>query len=131
MFFFLMIRRPPRSTRTDTLFPYTTLFRSEAASYAKPSRLVTVNQAAAREDENGEGQPTQQSAGRTIRLPSELLEAIFEAGRKGLSIPRYKGRGETNAEQRWETTHDPSNRSILHVEPGQASRPEETFTTPM
>src|SRR3546814_1282316 len=31
MFFFLMIRRPPRSTRTDTLFPYTTLFRSEAA----------------------------------------------------------------------------------------------------
>src|SRR3546814_5331073 len=30
MFFFLMIRRPPRSTRTDTLFPYTTLFRSSA-----------------------------------------------------------------------------------------------------
>src|SRR3546814_10989370 len=29
MFFFLMIRRPPRTTRTDTLFPYTTLFRSE------------------------------------------------------------------------------------------------------
>src|SRR3546814_10063101 len=34
-FFFLMIRRPPRSTRTDTLFPYTTLFRStEAAGHA-------------------------------------------------------------------------------------------------
>src|SRR3546814_12716932 len=31
VFFFLMIRRPPRSTRTDTLFPYTTLFRSLAA----------------------------------------------------------------------------------------------------
>src|SRR3546814_18584778 len=31
MFFFLMIRRPPRSTRTDTLFPYTTLFRSDLA----------------------------------------------------------------------------------------------------
>src|SRR3546814_2155163 len=31
-FFFLMIRRPPRSTRTDTLFPYTTLFRSGAAA---------------------------------------------------------------------------------------------------
>src|SRR3546814_19308546 len=31
VFFFLMIRRPPRSTRTDTLFPYTTLFRSQAA----------------------------------------------------------------------------------------------------
>src|SRR3546814_2067015 len=32
VFFFLMIRRPPRSTRTDTLFPYTTLFRSAASS---------------------------------------------------------------------------------------------------
>src|SRR3546814_19001534 len=31
LFFFLMIRRPPRSTRTDTLFPYTTLFRSHKA----------------------------------------------------------------------------------------------------
>src|SRR3546814_3292281 len=33
-FFFLMIRRPPRSTRTDTLFPYTTLFRSELGNAA-------------------------------------------------------------------------------------------------
>src|SRR3546814_7092591 len=32
-FFFLMIRRPPRSTRTDTLFPYTTLFRSPGTRY--------------------------------------------------------------------------------------------------
>src|SRR3546814_11039004 len=36
VFFFLMIRRPPRSTRTDTLFPYTTLFRSPPVS-AQPS----------------------------------------------------------------------------------------------
>src|SRR3546814_5620139 len=34
-FFFLMIRRPPRSTRTDTLFPYTTLFRSEVRELAE------------------------------------------------------------------------------------------------
>src|SRR3546814_7326369 len=33
LFFFLMIRRPPRSTRTDTLFPYTTLFRSRPPSF--------------------------------------------------------------------------------------------------
>src|SRR3546814_15761946 len=37
VFFFLMIRRPPRSTRTDTLFPYTTLFRS-----TDPAALVTL-----------------------------------------------------------------------------------------
>src|SRR3546814_14554713 len=36
MFFFLMIRRPPRSTRTDTLFPYTTLFRSLLPPFALP-----------------------------------------------------------------------------------------------
>src|SRR3546814_16152693 len=40
--FFLMIRRPPRSTRTDTLFPYTTLFRSNHAAIAA-SELVADN----------------------------------------------------------------------------------------
>src|SRR3546814_6561548 len=40
MFFFLMIRRPPRSTRTDTLCPYTTLFRSVIPSY-KPGVTMT------------------------------------------------------------------------------------------
>src|SRR3546814_16843791 len=38
LFFFLMIRRPPRSTRTDTLFPYTTLFRSLAGSGCNTGR---------------------------------------------------------------------------------------------
>src|SRR3546814_9572619 len=37
LFFFLMIRRPPRSTRTDTLFPYTTLFRSELGITSPPA----------------------------------------------------------------------------------------------
>src|SRR3546814_16991997 len=36
--FFLMIRRPPRSTRTDTLFPYTTLFRSKVGETAKEKK---------------------------------------------------------------------------------------------
>src|SRR3546814_21023326 len=40
-FFFLMIRRPPRSTRTDTLFPYTTLFRSRRASNSRSSPSMT------------------------------------------------------------------------------------------
>src|SRR3546814_14864150 len=42
LFFFLMIRRPPRSTRTDTLFPYTTLFRSRiAVQFMTPVMLLT------------------------------------------------------------------------------------------
>src|SRR3546814_20721256 len=45
VFFFLMRRRPPRSTRTDTLFPYTTLFRSEAhghvdEEYPSPMEII-------------------------------------------------------------------------------------------
>src|SRR3546814_20044457 len=43
-FFFLMIRRPPRSTRTDTLFPYTTLFRSHTAAHrARRDALVALS----------------------------------------------------------------------------------------
>src|SRR3546814_15943659 len=46
-FFFLMIRRPPRSTRTDTLFPYTTLFRSEQyfhlASHPVPANHIRLS----------------------------------------------------------------------------------------
>src|SRR3546814_8016826 len=50
MFFFLMIRRPPRSTRTDTLFPYTTLFRSAAERTGlvdRPARCDLLHQFAA------------------------------------------------------------------------------------
>src|SRR3546814_17448896 len=43
-FFFLMIRRPPRSTRTDTLFPYTTLFRSEIFERFAVGREVAQRQ---------------------------------------------------------------------------------------
>src|SRR3546814_3763184 len=44
-FFFLMLRRPPRSTRTDTLFPYTTLFRSLARSRSRVrTRLARARQ---------------------------------------------------------------------------------------
>src|SRR3546814_5950911 len=42
VFFFLMIRRPPRSTRTDTLFPYTPLFRSQAGSDVSGIRTAAV-----------------------------------------------------------------------------------------
>src|SRR3546814_343107 len=46
--FFLMIRRPPRSTRTDTLFPYTTLFRSVRAQHRRPGHVDHPQQARAR-----------------------------------------------------------------------------------
>ncbi len=60
--------------------------------------------------------------------PSQLLDAILAAGRKGLSIQRYKGLGEMNAEQLWETTLDPQNRSMLVVQVDQADVADEIFT---
>jgi DNA gyrase subunit B len=63
-----------------------------------------------------------------VTRPSELLEAILAAGRKGLAIQRYKGLGEMNAEQLWETTLDPDNRSMLRVEVEQADIADEIFS---
>jgi DNA gyrase subunit B len=63
-----------------------------------------------------------------VTRPSAFLEAVLERGRKGLSIQRYKGLGEMNAEQLWETTLDPANRSLLKVEIAQADVADEIFT---
>jgi DNA gyrase subunit B len=64
----------------------------------------------------------------TISRPTQLLEAIFAAGRKGLSISRYKGLGEMNAEQLWETTLDPEARILLQVKVEDADVTDEIFT---
>jgi DNA gyrase subunit B len=63
-----------------------------------------------------------------VTRPSELLDAVLAAGRKGLSIQRYKGLGEMNPEQLWETTLDPNVRSLLRVEVAQADVADEIFT---
>jgi len=82
------------------------LAASEAASYAAPARL-----AAAR-----------------VTRPSDLLSAVLEAGRKGLAIQRYKGLGEMNAEQLWETTLDPAARTLLRVDADEADLADDIFT---
>jgi DNA gyrase subunit B len=68
------------------------------------------------------------AAGSLITRPSELLDAVLAAGRKGLAVSRYKGLGEMNAEQLWETTLDPSHRSLLRVEIEQADLADDIFT---
>jgi DNA gyrase subunit B len=64
---------------------------------------------------------------REIRSPSELLEAILEWGRKGMGLQRYKGLGEMNPEQLWETTLDENARSLLAVKVQHADEADELF----
>ncbi len=63
--------------------------------------------------------------------PAGLVEAIMELGRRGIEINRYKGLGEMNPDQLWETTLDPEARSLLQVRVSHEDLAEETFSTLM
>ena len=105
-----------------------TLAAEQADAYAMPSRLVSIKAAERAEAGSDEDEAPADPKGVVVGRPSELLEAVFASGRKGLSIARYKGLGEMNAEQLWETTLDPANRSLLRVEVSQADVADEIFT---
>ncbi len=63
-----------------------------------------------------------------ISGPMALLDAIFATGRRGLTMQRYKGLGEMNAEQLWETTLDPNARSLLQVKVPDATDADSLFS---
>jgi DNA gyrase subunit B len=68
---------------------------------------------------------------REITGPSRLVETVVEFGRKGVEVNRYKGLGEMNPDQLWETTLDPNARTLLQVRVSHADSAEETFSTLM
>ena len=117
------------------------LAAAQAETYATPVNLVRAGDAA-EETEAEPLAPTDPLAGEaeeaapapaatiegSISRPTQLLDAIFAAGRKGLSISRYKGLGEMNAEQLWETTLDPEARVLLQVKVEDADVTDEIFT---
>src|SRR3546814_16653915 len=88
-FFFLMIRRPPRSTRTDTLFPYTTLFRS--AKIAPQRQLVGgpgFRSAPLGRKRQGGGEITQHSPGLPLgRALKTQLALLRQASRRPWRLP--------------------------------------------
>ncbi|MEG3087849.1 DNA topoisomerase (ATP-hydrolyzing) subunit B [Sphingomonas sp. PB4P5] len=114
------------------------LAEEQAESFEQTARLVSTKAAAAQAEAeeaaaDAEEDAPQAAASSTkgttmVARPSQLLDAVLAAGRKGLTISRYKGLGEMNAEQLWETTLDPQNRSLLRVEVDQADVADEIFT---
>jgi DNA gyrase subunit B len=63
-----------------------------------------------------------------VHGPASLLDAVLESGRKGLKVQRYKGLGEMNADQLWETTLDANARTLLQVKVEHADEADELFT---
>ena len=75
---------------------------------------------------------TEMVIGAAIEVHKEMgpgyLEAVYEAGRKGVDLQRYKGLGEMNPEQLWETTLDPNIRTLLQVKIGDIAEADEIFS---
>ena len=111
------------------------LAAERTGDYAGVAKLVPLKGAAqaAASEPAAEGEESDEPVAAVkgealVARPSQLLDAILASGRKGLSVQRYKGLGEMNAEQLWETTLDPENRSMLQVAVDQADVADEIFT---
>jgi DNA gyrase subunit B len=111
------------------------LASEQADVYENPSRLVKSSTAdmqdaeadTSTEDDANDDTPVI-SDDESITRPTQLLDAVLAAGRKGLAIARYKGLGEMNADHLWETTLDPDNRALLQVKVEDADVTDEIFT---
>ena len=85
-----------------------------AENFAEPSKLVSKSGGVKR-----------------IDGPVTLVDAVMSAGKKGITLQRYKGLGEMNPEQLWETTLDPEARSLLQVKIDHMEEADEVFSTLM
>ena len=99
----------------------------EVLTHAADGRRVAERAAKLAETFSGLATFRRKDKATTVRGPLDLLNAIFDAGRKGLTIQRYKGLGEMNPEQLWETTLDVDARTLLQVRVNHADDADDMF----
>ena len=95
----------------------------ESSGFAASDLLESEEPAYLLKDQDGAETP--------IHRLNDILDAVREAGKKGLTIQRYKGLGEMNPEQLWETTMDPSVRKMVKVVMEDAVKADQIFTVLM
>ncbi|MEQ8557607.1 MAG: DNA topoisomerase (ATP-hydrolyzing) subunit B [Henriciella sp.] len=118
----LILRREVRSVEEKAVLDQTLLASQDAIrlnSIANDIRPLYVEPSVLRNEKAGEV---------PVYGPVGLFEAVLAAGRKGLKIQRYKGLGEMNADQLWETTLDANARTLLQVKVAHADDADEMFT---
>ncbi len=119
---------------------FTLTARGETASYRIDETLLQSSEARRLDAEASELQElyahpavleAKEQSISPIRSPLDLFEAVLNLGRKGTSIQRYKGLGEMNPDQLWETTLDPAARTLLQVRVDHADDADDLFSTLM